>query len=282
MMEMLIWMEETLKHATHTTVRMALGNEGTDITREWRTIEIIKLGIIASIGIMSRIIDMIETMKTTIIAGNRDMMIGVTAITQKVMTTNMMTKTTTPAIMVQPEDPLAITTILDVEDMDREDTVAAVGTNIQTEGKVAMVDISTIELRYNYSPDRRRDRSNRNTHGQYNYNNAPEGSKRFSSRNTGPLLRGNVMGRHAPVLQPNRPAKRNGNPAINEFTYVNNDNNGNPRNTPTHLKTGATKSGNPAKESAKKSKQNIVGTLSGDVLDGDADPDDKAGVVKLT
>ena len=30
--------------------------------------------------------------------------------------------------------------------MDREDTVAAVGTNIQTEGKVAMVDISTIEL----------------------------------------------------------------------------------------------------------------------------------------
>ena len=35
----------------------------------------------------------------------------VTAITQKVMTTNMMTKTTTPAIMVQPEDPLAITTI---------------------------------------------------------------------------------------------------------------------------------------------------------------------------
>ena len=136
--------------------------------------------------------------------------------------------------------------------------------------------------RYNYSPDRRRDRSNRNTHGQYNYNNAPEGSKRFSSRNTGPLLRGNVMGRHAPVLQPNRPAKRNGNPAINEFTYVNNDNNGTPRNTPTHLKTGATKSGNPAKEFAKKSKQNIVGTLSGDVLDGDADPDDKAGVVKLT
>ena len=139
-------MEETLQQATHMTVRMTLGNKGTDITRKRETLEMIKLGIIASIVIMRRIIDMIETMKTTIIAGNRDMMIGVTAITQKVMTTNMMTKTTTPAIMVQPEDPLAITTILDVEDMDREDTVAAIGTNTQTEGKVAMVDISTIEL----------------------------------------------------------------------------------------------------------------------------------------
>ena len=104
--------------------------------------------------------------------------------------------------------------------------------------------------RYNYSPNRRWDRSNRNPHGQYNYNNAPEGSNRFSNRNTGPLLRGNVMGRHAPVLQPNRHQKQKSDPAINEFTYVNNDNNGN-RNAPTHLKTGATKVGDPAKESGR-------------------------------
>mgnify|MGYP001223604154 CR=1 FL=1 len=90
------------------------------------------------------------------------------------------------------------------------------------------------------------------------------------------------MGRHAPVLRSNRPGKQKSDPAINEFTYVNNDNNGTPRNAPTHPKQGAKKSENPAKESAKKSKQNIVGTLSGDILDGDADSDDKAGVVKLT
>ena len=62
--------------------------------------------------------------------------------------------------------------------------------------------------RYNYSPNRRWDRSNRNPHGQYNYNNAPEGSNRFSNRNTGPLLRGNVMGRHAPVLGPIGPENK--------------------------------------------------------------------------
>jgi hypothetical protein len=57
-----------------------------------------------------------------------------------------MTMTTTPAIMVQPEDPLAITTILNVEDTDREDTVTVVGANTQTESKVAMGDVSTIEI----------------------------------------------------------------------------------------------------------------------------------------
>ena len=134
--------------------------------------------------------------------------------------------------------------------------------------------------RYNYSPDRRWDRSNRNTHGQYNYNNAPEGSKRFSSRNTGPL-RGNVMGDMRLYCSPIGPQSEmaiqqltSSRMSIMTITA--------PTSTPTHLKTGATKSGNPAKESAKKSKQNIVGTLSGDVLDGDMDPDDKAGVVKLT
>ena len=89
---------------------------------------------------------MVETMKMTIIASNRDTTIGITAITKKVMTTNTMTMTTTPAIMVQPEDPLAITTILNVEDTGREDTVTVVGANTQTESKVAMGDVSTIEI----------------------------------------------------------------------------------------------------------------------------------------
>ena len=101
---------------------MVLGNEGTDITREWRTIEIIKLGVIASIVIMRRTIDMIETMKTTIARRQSRYDDRGYSDNPESDDDEYDDEDDDAGYHGPAEDPLAITTILDVEDMDREDS----------------------------------------------------------------------------------------------------------------------------------------------------------------